>query len=235
MAELDHISAFYREQAGLYQRLVARQDHQAKLIGALEALVALAGQVVVEFGAGTGNLTSALLAQAARVHAFDIEPAMLAQAQAQLQASEHRNWSLAAGDNRCMPVADHCADLAIEAWSFNHVLDWQPQAWRELADQLLVEMQRVIKPGGLAILIEDLGIGRSQPQAPSAEMARLYQHWQEQHHFQRSWVRTDYRFATPAEAEELTRMFFGDELAEQCLRSPSLTLPECTGIWWKRF
>lgn len=235
MADIDHIRAFYRSQARLYQRLVARQDHQGKLLAALNEIVALAGRVVVEFGAGTGNLTSALVGQVARVHAFDIEPAMLALARTQLKDSGRRNWSLAAGDNGRMPVASHCADLAIEAWSFVHVLDWQPNAWRKLVDQLLAEMQRVVKPGGIAILVEDLGIGRRQPKAPTAEMARLYAHWQEQHGFQRNWIRTDYQFASPQEAEELTRSFFGDEMVVACLGSRDLTLPECTGIWWKRF
>ena len=235
MADIDHIQFFYRNQARLYQRLVARQDHQGKLIAALDEIAALAEQVVVEFGAGTGNLTSALVDRVARVHAFDIEPGMLARARAELMDSGSRNWSLAAGDNGRMPVASNCADLVIEAWSFVHVLDWQPSAWRQLADRLLAEMERIIKPGGIAILVEDLGIGRCQPEAPTADIARLYSHWQERHRFQRSWIRTDYQFASPQEAEELTRLFFGDDLAEQCLRSPSLTLPECTGIWWKRF
>lgn len=235
MAEIDLIRAFYRNQARQYQRLVARQDHQGKLLAALGEIVALAGLVIVEFGAGTGNLTSALVDRAARVHAFDIEPSMLALARTQLMDSGLRNWSLAAGDNGRMPVAANCADLAIEAWSFVHVLDWQPNDWRRLVDQLLAEMQRVIKPGGLAILVEDLGIGRHQPQAPTADMERLYDHWQERHGFQRSWIRTDYRFASAQEADELTRLFFSADLAEQCLRSPSLLLPECTGIWWKRF
>ena len=216
MAAIDHIRAFYREQAGLYQRLVARQDYQRQLIAALTEI-------------------SPLAERAARVYAFDIERAMLVEARAQLRDKDLRNWSLVAADNGRMPLPANCADLAIEGWSFNHALDWQPNAWRELVDQLLAEMQRVLKPGGVAILIEDLGIGRTQPQAPSADVARLYNHWQERHGFQHRWIRSDYQFASPSEASELAGMFFGATLAEQCLRSPQITLPECTGIWWKRF
>ena len=34
------------------------------------------------------------------------------------------------------------------------------------------------------------------------------------------------------EAEELTRFFFGDELAARVVEKEWLILPECTGIWW---
>jgi hypothetical protein len=35
------------------------------------------------------------------------------------------------------------------------------------------------------------------------------------------------------EAEELTRFFFGDELANRIKNEGLLIVPECTGIWWK--
>ncbi|MCC7207638.1 MAG: class I SAM-dependent methyltransferase, partial [Anaerolineae bacterium] len=50
--------------------------------------------------------------------------------------------------------------------------------------------------------------------------------------FGSTWVRTDYRFASLAEAERLTRFFFGDALADEVVRRKWVTLPECTGLWW---
>ena len=50
--------------------------------------------------------------------------------------------------------------------------------------------------------------------------------------FSSTWIRTDYRFASPDEAEELTRFFFGAELAERVAAERLVVLPECTGIWW---
>jgi len=43
---------------------------------------------------------------------------------------------------------------------------------------------------------------------------------------------TDYQFASLAEAEALTRFFFGEELAAQVVENAWVVLPECTGIWW---
>ena len=231
----DHFQNIYRYQAEDYDRLVAREDQQGNLFAALNAIRPLAGLRVVEFGAGTGRLTRLLSVLVERVAAFDIAPAMLAQAQTGLEATGMTNWDLALGDNGRMPVASRCADVVIEGWSFAHVMAWQPQAWRARVDAMLAEMARMLKPGGTAILIETMGTGRRQPQAPNPDLARLYAYWQEECGFAYRWIRTDYQFASPAEAEELISFFFGPELAADCLGSGDIILPECTGIWWKHF
>jgi hypothetical protein len=35
-----------------------------------------------------------------------------------------------------------------------------------------------------------------------------------------------------AEAEELSRFFFGDELGNKVVQNNWTILPECTGVWW---
>ena len=37
----------------------------------------------------------------------------------------------------------------------------------------------------------------------------------------------------PALAEHLTGFFFGDELKSKIKGGITITLPECTGVWWK--
>ncbi len=233
-ARRDFYRDIYRHQAMRYDRLVAREDAQGNLFGALNQIVPLSGVDVVEFGAGTGRLTRLLSIQVRRISAFDIEPAMLRQLAPQMHATGMANWAVALGDNGMMPLASGCADLVIEGWSFAHVREWHPQAWRQHTDAMLREMERLLKPGGTAILIETLGTGRRHPQPPD-NLAELYQYWQEQRGFKSRWIRTDFQFASPDEADELTRFFFGDELADECLAAGNVILPECTGIWWKRY
>ena len=229
----DFFRDIYRHQAERYDRLVAREDTHGNLFGALNEIVPLGGLHVVEFGAGAGRLTRLLALQAAQICAFDIEPAMLRQLAPQMRATGLTNWYAALGDNGRMPLASNCADLVIEGWSFAHVREWHPQCWRQRTDAMLAEMARLLKPGGAAVLIETLGTGKRRPQ-PSIKLAELYHYWQEQCGFQSRWIRSDFQFASPAEADELTRFFFGDALADECLADGGVMLPECTGIWWKR-
>ena len=224
----------YRNRAEQFERLVAREDRQGNLFAALNDIHPLRGAKVLEFGAGTGRVTRLLAVAVERVFAFDIEAAMLDRALSAMRASGMSNWHLALGDNGRMPVAPACADLAIEGWSFAHIIGWHPQDWRARTDMMLAEMERALKPGGTAVLIETMSTGRRQPQAPSASLRKLYDHWQEEHGFAYRWIRTDYQFASPQEADELMRFFFGDDLANDCLDGKRVIVPECTGLWWKR-
>lgn len=223
----------YRNRADQFERLAAREDRQGNLFAALNDIRPLDGLRVVEFGAGTGRITRLLSVLVDQVSAFDIESSMIRRAASALHTSGMTNWHLALGDNGRMPVVSGCADLVIEGWSFAHVVGWHPQSWRERADAMLAEMERILKPGATAILIETMGTGRRQPRAPSAKLAQLYDYWQREWGFSYRWIRTDYQFVSPQEANELMRFFFGDELADTCLDSKTVIVPECTGIWWK--
>ncbi|HNN14596.1 MAG TPA: hypothetical protein PKL78_13635, partial [Anaerolineales bacterium] len=56
--------------------------------------------------------------------------------------------------------------------------------------------------------------------------------WLDEMGFQKTWIRTDYQFESLAEAEELSRFFFGNALGDQVVQHQWTILPECTGVWW---
>jgi len=144
------------------------------------------------------------------------------------------NWHLAAADHRAIPLPDDSVSIAIEGWSFAHTVSWSPTTWQGEIEKMLSEMQRVVQPGGTLILLETMGTGSKEPQAPNERLADLYQWWQNEHDFQYRWIRTDYQFESVAEADELIRFFFGDEMADTLVAGKNPIIPECTGIWWKK-
>jgi hypothetical protein len=83
----------------------------------------------------------------------------------------------------------------------------------------------------MAMILETLGTGSETPSPPTHGLATYYAWLEEEHGFTRTWLRTDYKFATLDEADMLTRFFFGDELADRVRREALVILPECTGIW----
>jgi ubiquinone/menaquinone biosynthesis C-methylase UbiE len=93
----------------------------------------LAGQLVLDGGAGTGIATRQLTARGARVAGYDIAERMLRRARARSP-----ELSFVLGDGGRLPFRDHCADLACFAQSW-HWLDHE-DASREVA--------RVLRPGG---------------------------------------------------------------------------------------
>jgi ubiquinone/menaquinone biosynthesis C-methylase UbiE len=231
----DHFQNIYDNHADLYDALVTREDYQGNILPALNKIRPLAGTDVVEFGAGTGRLTRLLAPVVKSIRAFDASQHMLDVAATTLQATGATNWTLNIGDNRHLPAADHSADVTIEGWSFGHLRGWYPDTWRDEVNAALAEMQRILRPGGVAILIETMTTGSQTPRPPTEGLAELYQFWETEHGFSATPIRTDYQFVSLTEAEQLTRFFFGDELADRVVREKWVILPECTGIWWRKF
>ncbi len=228
----DQYKHIYAHHAHQYEALVAREDYQGNILKALEKIHPLAGVDVVEFGAGTGRLTCLLAPLVKSIRAFDASQHMLDVATAKLQRMGASNWQVGVADNRRLPVADTSADLSVEGWSFGHLAVWYPDTWRDEIGKAVGEMKRVLRPGGTAIILETLGTGREAPQPPRDELALFYAWLEAEHRFTTAWIRTDYQFQSLDEAENLTRFFFGDALAEQVVHNHWVILPECTGLWW---
>ena len=190
----DHFQKIYTHHADQYERLVAREDYQQKIVPALNKIRSLTGVEVVELGAGTGRLTCLLAPLVERIHFFDISQHMLETAVVKLKKMGLNNGSGGVADNRRLPVVDQVADVAIEGWSFGHFTGWYPDRWRTEIGQALAEMKRVLRPGGSAMILETLGTGFETPTPPSQNLADFYAFLEEEHNFSYTWLRTDYQF-----------------------------------------
>lgn len=230
----DHFKSIYANDAERYERLIVREDQRGNLFQTLMEIHPFDGKTVVEFGAGTGRLTRIMSVLVKHIHAFDIAPAMLQKGYRVLSETGMENWSFTQADNRQIPIVDNSADIVVEGWSFGHVMSWYPENWQAEIDKMLAEMQRIVKPDGTMILIETMGTGSRKPSPPTENLAELYHYWQEQHGFQYQWIRTDYQFESVAEADELIRFFFGDDMADSLVANKNIIIPECTGVWWKK-
>jgi ubiquinone/menaquinone biosynthesis C-methylase UbiE len=222
----------YANHADSYDRLVAREDYQGNLLRALSQIRPLAGIDVVEFGAGTGRFTRMLAPHVASIRAFDASQHMLDVAAKTLARGGWTNWRLDVADSRALPVADASADLALAGWTFCHMTEWFPDTWRDEIGQAIGEMRRVLRPGAAAVIVETLGTGRETPQPPREGLATYYTMLEREHGFAATWIRTDYRFETQAEADELTSFFFGAPSPTTRTEAGQAIVPECTGIWW---
>jgi ubiquinone/menaquinone biosynthesis C-methylase UbiE len=238
----------YTRQAGRYDELVTHEDYQQNLLAAINRVRPVAGLDVVELGAGTGRLTCRLAPLVKTVRAFDTSPAMLAVAAAKLycggsvklppgggaaklQRGGAANWQVRVADHRRLPVADGTADLALAGWTLCYAALDHPDRWRQTVAQAVGEMQRVLRPGGTCLIIETQGTGFETPHPP--DVLKDYLDYLTELGFQSEWIRTDYQFASLAEAEELMRFFFGEALAAQTVREQWQIVPECTGLWWR--
>ena len=157
-SEIDH-ARIYSENAVLYERLVAREDYQGRILEAIRQICPLDGLDVVELGAGTGRLTGMLAPEAKRITALDISSHMLEFAAAKLGRAGHQNCGFAVADHRALPVLDQAADLVISGWSIVYTVVWNRQTWQKELGRALAEMKRILCPGGTILILETLGTG----------------------------------------------------------------------------
>jgi ubiquinone/menaquinone biosynthesis C-methylase UbiE len=141
------------------------------------------------------------------------------------------NWQPVVADHRSLPLRAESADLLLAGWSVCYLVVENPSAWQIGVDRVLSEARRILRPGGTIVLLETLGTGYSEPQPP--ESLTQYYAFLESRGFAATWIRTDYRFESLAQAEQLVRFFFGESLATEVLGQHWVTLPECTGLWWQ--
>jgi ubiquinone/menaquinone biosynthesis C-methylase UbiE len=226
----DH-QTIYHSEADRYDQLVSREDYQGHILKGIQDICPIQSCDVIELGAGTGRITCLVAPLVKSIRAFDESRAMLHLAAAKLQQTSLQNWQVGVADHRQIPVEDSCADLVLSGWSVCYVVVWNPEHWQVELERALKEMQRLLRPGGWIILLETLGTGFETPQPP-AHLLPYYQYL-ETYGFQRSWIRTDYRFDNLLQGEELSRFFFGEETVQKIeLNERGVILPECTGIWW---
>jgi len=226
----DQQRKIYQTDGDRYEALIAREDHMGNITRALDEIVHVDGLDVLDLGAGTGRLAVMLAPRAKSMRAFDVSEEMLRVCRTRFEASGLSNWKVDVADHRQLPVDDGSADLVVSGWSVSYLAVWNPETWRAELEKWLGEMKRVLRRGSYIVLFESLGTGNETP--IKLEHLKEYYPWLDVVGFQNKWIRTDYKFVSVEEAEELSRFFFGDELGDKVKVNKWVVLPECTGVWW---
>jgi ubiquinone/menaquinone biosynthesis C-methylase UbiE len=221
----------YAHHADRYDALVAREDHLGHLPRALAEIAPGDALDIVETGAGTGRVTRLLAPRARSLRAFDAAPAMIELARATLGAHPHLRFGVAT--HEALPVDDASADLALEGWAFGHALSWNPTAWRDDVRRYVAELARVTRPGGTIVLIETMGTGVEAPFAGGHSLEAFHAFVTGELGFAHRVIRTDYAFASVAEATETLGFFFGERMVARVRERGEAVVPECTGLYWR--
>ncbi|MCP1311215.1 class I SAM-dependent methyltransferase [Paenibacillus tyrfis] len=221
----------YAEQAGRYHRLISKQPELAHIVQSIKPFADLD---IVDLGAGSGRLSSVLIGQARSLTATDASAAMLNVLKERIAETDRPRLRTVVADHRELPLPDASADLIVSGWSLGYLANSNDPIWLSNLERILLEINRVLRPGGTVIIFETMGTGFETPNPPDF-LLNYYAALERQYGFTHQWIRSDYTFESLSEAEELTRFFFGDELASQVVANSWTTVPECAGIWFKHY
>lgn len=223
----DH-NAIYASEGHKYHELISKQQDLSAYIDEIRPF---SGLDIVDLGAGTGRFTPQLAAKAGSIIALDASEAMLQINAERLRESGLTNWRTDVADHRSLPLEDNSADLIVSGWSICYLCSSNDPDWEHNTRQIIAEARRVLRDGGMMIIMETLGTGHETP-CPPDFLKSYYESLVGEHGFSHRWIRTDYQFEHTRQAEELTRFFFGDEIADHVAQQQLTRLPECAGIWW---
>ncbi|MGC8856290.1 MAG: class I SAM-dependent methyltransferase, partial [Anaerolineae bacterium] len=146
----------YESDAERYERLIRREDHRGNIQRALESIFTVAGADVLDLGAGTGRLTEMFASQARRIFAFDLSAHMLVLTRDKLRRLSPTPGLAAVADHCFLPLPAATADVIVSGWSISYLAVWNPDRWRHLLDAWLAEAKRVLRVGGIVVLLESL-------------------------------------------------------------------------------
>lgn len=229
---MDHFQSIYSSRAIEYHQMIAAEDADGQLLAALRAGAPWAGKRVLDLGTGTGRLPLLLAHEAARVVGVDLHWAMLREQAAQRDRVGGA-WPLAQADMHDLPFPTGWAEVVTAGWAIGHLRGWYAGDWQAHIGRVLSEMERVAAPGGRLVIMETMTTGGLTPAPPTAGLAEYYAWLEDEWGYARQVIRTDYAFASVAEAVAHTEFFFGAELASAIRDNGWARLPEWTGVWTK--
>ncbi len=151
----EQVNAYFQSQSSYWKDIYSSsgvqgeiyRDRQAAVLAWIDSLALAPGSKVLEIGCGAGFMAVALAERGFHVHAIDSTEAMVELARE--HAAESGKAALISID-----VGDVYA-LAFEDGFFDLVIAIGVLPWLERVEQAILEMTRVIRPGGYVILTTD--------------------------------------------------------------------------------
>lgn len=128
----------------------------------------LAGQKVLDLGCGIGRLTASLAVQAKSVVGLDFSACMLHRARTGVIEPSAAFIQASAG---CIPFADALFDVVIASYVLQHILD------ESLFELAIGEISRVLKIGGLAVIVDALSDRHHRPTNSVVTMLRTWEQY----------------------------------------------------------
>ena len=138
------------------------------------------------------------------------------------------------GNNESLPVVDEKSDIFIEGWSFGHTIVENNNDIQSTTEEIINNIWRNTTVDSVKVIIDTLGTNVNEPEEINNDLNQFYNLLEEEYGFQRTILKTDYKFDDYRQAAKIMGFFFGEEIVRGIIERKSKIVPEYTGIWIKR-
>jgi ubiquinone/menaquinone biosynthesis C-methylase UbiE len=222
----------YSNQSEKYDLFISFEDYRNELLKTIMKIFPLTeNMVIADIGSGTGRIAYLLAPFVKKIYGIEPNDSMRRIAISKCTQKKMDGIEFLPGGYEQIPLSNSSVDLVIEGWSFMYYYKLSLPNWKDKINCALIEMNRILKPGGKIILIETLGTMETEPQVFNFA-APFYNYLEEEQDFKRINIRTDYKFNTIKDAEALITFFFGEDMGKMVHQRKDIIVPECTGLWY---
>lgn len=207
-------------------------DPDGRLWSAMQARADWTGRTVLDLGCGTGFHLPAFAETAAHVIGVEPHSGLTRLAARRLRTRRVANAEVRQGTAQQVPLPDASVDVVHARWAYFFGRGCEPG---------LVELDRVVRRGGVALVIDNDG-SRS---TFGGWFRRGYPHLDPPEETERFWsvrgwtldrVDMGWRFASQADLEAVVRIEFTREVADQVLAEhQGLEVDYAVNLWSKSF
>lgn len=176
----------------------AAMDRPGRVIATLDELLPRNG-LVLDVGAGDGFTAEQLSTHSRRV--VPLEPA-----EGMWDVDRPLAWL--GGEAEHLPLRSQSVDAAYSTWAYFFSRNWDPTPG-------LRELDRLVKPGGVIAIVDNLGDDEFTALAPDpTALTADAEFWKEQG-FDCRVIETNFEFSSPTHAAELLTLYFGELAAHR--------------------
>jgi SAM-dependent methyltransferase len=202
------------EQLELFNLMAQAIDPEERLQEAMQAVAPIEDRVLLDVGAGVGDRTIIYARLASHVYALEPDPTAKPILQGRIKSSQLTNVTVVPASAEAIPLDDNCVDVAYATWAYFFGPGSEPG---------LQEVQRVVRPGGDVLVVQNYGHDElSRFWASRESECQAWPPWFSEHGFTCEVVDTVWRFRTRDEALAVLEFLWGEPARAYVLESGTL-------------
>ena len=191
------------EQLALFELMAQAIDPEERIPAAMLAAAPLEGRVLLDVGAGVGDRTVVYARLAGHVYALEPDPRALPILRGRIKSSGATNVTVVPGSAASIPLEDGTVDVVYATWAYFFGPGSEPG---------LREVERVIRPGGDIVIVQNYGRDELSSFWPPHEAeCERWPPWFEAQGFACQIIDTVWRFRSTDEALAVLEFLWGEK------------------------